>query len=523
MQRRDFLTAGTALGLTFSGIPWHVLAAGNPGGVLNACVQPEPPGLNPSVHNNAPVQTVGGNLYEGLLRYDENLQPQPCLAQSWDVSTDGLVCTFRLKPNVRWHDGKPFTADDVVFSADVFNRAMHPKARSNMAQMQSIRALDALTVEFRLKNTFGPLIDMFPVNALPIVPKHLYAGATELRNHPSNSQYIGTGPFKFKEWVKGSYIHLERFADYHETDLPLLDAIYFHIIPDAAARANAFESGKIDVLPAGTVEYFDVVRLSKLPGAAVTQRGLDLFCPQSHIILNNRKAPMDDVQFRRGLSLALDREAMRRIVWYGFADVASGPFNSRLKFSVSGKSLPKLAHDKAQARKLIAASGYRGQALNMMALPYGETWQRLAEVARQNFSDVGVKTTLVANDAAGWNAKMNAWDFDITFTYNQGHGDPEIGMRRLYTTANIAKGTPFNNVQGYSNPRVDTLFEQGAVEFDQDKRAQIYREIQEILVADMPVLWLHELNFPTLYRTRVNNIINSGAGINDSLARAWIA
>ncbi|SCK10148.1 peptide/nickel transport system substrate-binding protein [Variovorax sp. HW608] len=523
MKRRDFIQLGSAsaAGLTFAGIPMSVFAQGMKGGVLNSAIQPEPPSLNVGTHQNVPTMLVGGNIFEGLLRYDEKLQPIPCLATSWTVSPDGLTYIFKLKPNVKWHDGKPFTADDVVFSADVFDRKGHSRARGNLAMVQSIRTIDPLTVEFKLKTTFGAFLGIFAGNALPIVPKHVFDGATDFVKHPGYANYVGTGPFKFKEWVKGSYIHLVRFDDYHEKDLPLLDAIYFHVIPDAAARANAFESGKLDVLPGGSVENFDVARLAKLPGVAVTQKGWELFSPISHIVVNNRKAPMDSIKFRQALNLAIDREAMRKVAWYGFADVANGPFNSRLKFW--NADLPKLARDKEQAKKLLAESGYKGETLRLMPLPYGETWQRLAEIARQNLADVSVKTELVPTDVAAWNSKMNEWDFDLAFTYIYGHGDPALGITRNYTTPNIAKGSPFNNAEGYSNPKVDELFDRGAAEMDPEKRRVIYWEVQKLLVAEMPVLWLHELNFPTVYRTKVNNLVNSGAGMHDSLTRTWMA
>ncbi|SCK10266.1 peptide/nickel transport system substrate-binding protein [Variovorax sp. HW608] len=523
MNRRNVIqiAAASAAGLTLAGIPLSALAEGKRGGVLNAAIQPEPPGLNIGVYQNVPAVVVGGNIYEGLLKFDEKLNPLPCLATSWSVSADGLVYTFKLKPNVKWHDGKPFSADDVVFSSDVFNRKMHARARDNLAVVQSIRAVDPLTVEFKLKSTFGAFLGFFAGNALPMIPKHVFEGAADFARHPGNETYVGTGPFRFKEWVKGSYIQLVRFDDYHEKGLPWLDAVYFHVIPDAAARASAFESGKLDVLPGGSVENFDVARLAKLPGVQVTQKGWELFTPISHIVVNNRKAPMDNVKFRQALSLALDRELMRKVAWYGYADVSNGPFSSHLKFYDA--SIPKLTRNKEQSVKLLNEAGYKGETLRLMPLPYGETWQRLAEIARQNLADVGVKVQLVATDVAGWNAKMSDWDFDLAFTYVSGHGDPALGTTRHYTTSNIAKGTPFNNVEGFSNPKVDELFARGAAEIDTAKRRVIYSELQKLLVDEMPVLWLHDLNFPTLYRTKVNNLINTGAGLVDSLTQTWMA
>ena len=522
MKRRNLLQASASAGaLTLAGIPLHVLAAGKAGGVINVALQPEPPSIMIGTIQNGPALLVGGNIYEGLLSYDEKLNPQPSLATSWTVSPDGLTYLFKLKPGVKWHDGKPFTAADVVFSVDVFLRKTHARMRSNIVAVETIRAVDPLTVEFKLKHPFGPFLGIFPANGMPMVPKHIYEGADDFLKHPAHATPIGTGPFKFKEWVRASYIQLVRNDEYHVKGAPLVDSLYFHVIPDAAARANAFESGKIDVLPGGSAEYFDVARLAKLPGVTVTTKGWEMFAPMSWIVINNRKAPMDDVKFRQALSLSLDREAMRKIAWYGYAELPNGPFNSHLKYARA--DLPKLSRDKEKAKKLLAESSYKGEVLRLLPLPYGETWQRMAEITRQNLAETGIKVEMSATDVAGWNQKLNAWDFDLAFNFLYQHGDPALGVGRNYTTANIEKGSPFNNVEGYSNPKVDALFEQGQRELDPAKRQAIYGEVQKLLVDDVPVAWLHELNFPTVYRAKINNPINSGVGLNDGFAKAWVA
>ena len=176
MKRRNLIQMGaaTAAGFTLAGVPLHLLAAGKKGGVINAVVQPEPPSLMVGITQNAPTQLVAGNIYEGLLRYDEKVNPLPSLATAWGSNKEGTVYTFKLKPGVTWHDGKPFTADDVVFSADVFLRKTHARLRNNLAAVESIKAIDPLTVEFKLKYPFGPFLGIFEVGSMPMVPKHIY-------------------------------------------------------------------------------------------------------------------------------------------------------------------------------------------------------------------------------------------------------------------------------------------------------------------------------------------------------------
>lgn len=522
MKRRQMIQlAASSLGLSIAGVPLHVLAQSKPGGAINAIVQPEPPGLMLGILQNAPTQMIAGNIYEGLVRVSEKLEPTAALAEAWNMSADGLTYTFQLKKGVKWHDGKPFTSADVVFSVDVFLRKTHARFRGNLGVVESITAPDEHTVVFKLKHTFGPFLGLFEVGTMPMVPKHIYEGAADFLNHPANNNPIGTGPFKLKQWVKGSYIQLTANEDYHVPGLPHVKDVYFHIIPDAASRAAAFESGKVDVVPGGAVEFFDVQRLAALPAVNVTTKGWEFFAPHSWLWLNNRRKPFDDVKFRQAIMYALDREAMAKIAFYGYAKPATGPVNSSVKY-FTDKVTP-YKRDLNKAKALIKETAYKGETLRLLPMPYGETWMRIAEVIRQNLMQAGIKVEMVSTDVAGWNQRLNEWDFDMSTTYVFQYGDPALGVARNYISSQIAKGSPFNNVEGYSNPKVDELFEAGMREVDPAKRAQIYAEVQKLLVDEVPVAWLHEIKFPTLFRSKVENLITSGIGLNDGFARAKLS
>ena len=183
------------------------------GGTLTAIVQPEPPILMLGLNQQGPTQYVAGKIYQGLLTYDEKLKPLPSLAKAWKVSDDGLTYTFDLQTGVKWHDGKPFSSADVVFSVDKFLRETHPRGRLVINKyIDTITAPDDNTVVIKLKETFAPFLSIFVVDNMPMVPKHIYEG-TDYRNNPANQTPIGTGPFKFGEWKKGSYIKLVRNND----------------------------------------------------------------------------------------------------------------------------------------------------------------------------------------------------------------------------------------------------------------------------------------------------------------------
>ncbi|MCF3936274.1 ABC transporter substrate-binding protein [Acuticoccus sp. M5D2P5] len=489
------------------------------GGRINVVIQPEPPGLMLGLIQNGPTQMVAGNIYESLLRYDTDLEPMPSLAQSWEVSDDELTYTFHLKEGVTWHDGEPFSADDVVFSVDTFLRETHPRLRVSLEHVESIEAPDENTVVFTLKEPFGPFLGIFEVGTMPIVPKHIYEG-TDYTTNPANATPIGTGPFKFEEWVKGSYIHLVKNDDYHVEGQPYLDEIYWQVIPDAASRAVAFETGEVDVLPGGSIENWDVPRLTEMDGVCSTGKGWEYFAPHSWMWLNNREGPTADKRFRQAVMYAMDREFMRDVIWNGFGTVAKGPVSSKTNFF--DENLPDYGHDPDKARALLDEMGYDGTPVRLLPLPYGETWQRWAEAVKQNLEEVGITVEIEATDVAGWNQKVSDWDYDLAFTYLYQYGDPALGVSRNYISSNIAKGSPWNNVEGYSNPTVDELLEEAGVAVGADNRQALYDEAQQILVEDVPVAWLLELEFPTIYRCNVKDLVSTAIGVNDGFVNAYI-
>ncbi|MEO3479470.1 ABC transporter substrate-binding protein [Phaeobacter sp. CAU 1743] len=495
------------------------LAAQQEGGRLDIVVQPEPPGLMLGLVQNGPTQLVAGDIYEGLLRYDTDLQPMPGLAKSWEISEDGLTYTFKLHEGVKWHDGEDFTADDVVFSAGTFLPETHARLRASLAYVESVTAPDPLTVVFQLKEPFGPFISVFEAATMPMIPQHIYEG-TDFATNEANNTPIGTGPFKFEEWAKGSYIHLVKNEDYYVDGLPYLDEVYYRVIPDAASRAVAFETGEVDVLPGGSVENWDIPRLTEMEGVCSTTKGWEFFAPHAWMWLNNREGPTSDVRFRQAVMYAMDREFMRDVVWNGLGTVPTGPVSSRTNFYSDDVTIYN--HDPDKARALLEEMGYDGEPVRILPLPYGETWQRWAEAVRQNLSEVGIEVEIDSADVAGWNEKTSQWDYDMAFTYLYQYGDPALGVSRNYTADRIKKGSPWNNVEGYDNAALDEKWFAAATMTDPEARQAAYDEIQKEIVDDVPVAWMLELEFPTIYRCNVKDLVTTGIGVNDGPRNAWI-
>ena len=163
----------------------------------------------------------------------------------------------------------------------------------------------------------------------------------------------------------------------------------------------------------------------------------------------------------------------------------------------------------------------RGTVIKLLGIPYGETWNRWAEAIKQNFADVGVTVEIENTDVPGWTQKTGNFDFDLTFNFLYQLGDPAIGVARSYISSNIVKGNPFGNVGGYSNPEVDKLFADAAIAPTEADRQKLYTKVQQILVEELPVLWLLEMDFPTISRCNVKNLVTTGIGLNDGFRDAW--
>ena len=489
------------------------------GGRLDLVVQPEPTSLMIGITTNGPSLLVGGSIYEGLLRYDENLEPMPSLAKSWEISEDGLTYTFHLQEGVTFSDGEPFTSKDVVFTMKDFLMETKSKWRAIMEPVADVTAPDDMTVVVTMKEPFGPFIRSLSYNVAPMVPAHVYEG-TEYATNPANDTPIGTGPYVLAEWKRGSYIELDANPNYWREGLPYLDDVVYHVVPDAASRATAFETRVVSVLPGGSVENFDIPRLAAEEGVCTTEKGWEYNAPLSWMWINNRTAPMDNKKFRQAIMYAMNREMMLKVLWNGYGKVATGPITSTIPFYDAVE--PTYEYNPEKAKELLEEIGYDGKELRLLPLPYGETWQRWAEVVKQNLKAVGIPVEIESTDVAGWNQKTSQWDYDLAFTYLYENGDPAIGVARNYISSQIALGNPFNNVEGYSNPKVDELFAKAATAPSDEERQAAYTEVQKILQEDVPVAWLTELSFPTLYDCSVQGLVSTANGIGNSLGETWI-
>jgi peptide/nickel transport system substrate-binding protein len=332
------------------------------------------------------------------------------------------------------------------------------------------------------------LIDV--VNA-PILPRHIYA-AGDIQKHPAASAPVGSGPFKFKEWVRGDHITLVRNDGYFKPGKPYLDRIVIRIMPDAAAATIAFDKGEVD--------YFlfppphELARLRQLPGVAVTTRGREGFAGIVTLIPNLRNPVLNNLRVRQAMAHAIDRQAMLDKVYFGDAEVATGPISRALGWAYNPE-MPRYERDLAQANKLLDEAGYRRGATGVrfaLSIMYDTAFAKLAEVLRDQLGEVGIELQPRLMERNAWiDAVYKRWDFDLAFTHFENGPDPDIGVKRVYVSSNILP-IPFSNAAGYQNPRIDELFDLAARTLERPTRARAYFEIQEILVRESPYIWLVE-------------------------------
>jgi len=517
MDRRKFMVAGaSALGAMTAelGLPSVVNAADRK--VLRLIIQPEPPVLVAAFNQQAPTQYVSGKMFQSLLTYTFDLKPQPGLAKSWEIAPDGMGITFHLQEGVKWHDGRPFTADDVVFSLGEMLPKVHARARVILGtHAKSVEKIDDLTARLNLKAPFPAMILMFEPGFAPMMPKHIYAG-TDYMTNPANQQPIGTGPFMFKEWQRGSFIRLVKNPQYWKPGMPYLDELIFNVIPDSSSRAVAFQNKRIDVLYGGDVDNVDIKRLKGLDGVAYTTKGWEMFSPLTYLIFNMRKPPFDNVKVRQAVMYALNREAIVKNIFFGLGKVASGAWvPTELYYD---PNLPVYHYDLKKAKELIKESGVKpgDHVIRQLSFPYGSTWNRLDEYTRQTLEQLGFKVNLESTDGGGWASRTGNWDFDITTTYAYQYGDPALGIERLYVARNIVKGSPFANVQGYNNPELDKVWSEASASTDPVRRQQLYSQIQKKLIEDVANGFLVDMEFATLYRNNIKNLVTTAIGLNES-------
>jgi peptide/nickel transport system substrate-binding protein len=476
--------------------------------------------LNPVVATDGQSYIAEWPIFDSLVELDEKLGVRPLLAESWEVSRDGLTYTFRLKKGVKWHDGKPFTARDVAFT---FYSVLDPKVttphrayfdalvgfpeltnkdnpkKPEELPVRPIDILDDHTVRFHLRYPYGAFLAVLVNPRAGIVPEHVLRGQ-DLNTAEFNRKPIGTGPFRFVEWRRGDRLVLEANPEYHG-GRPALDRLIYRVIPDAVVLLQELRAGGVDFIERPPLT--EVARLKQTPGVRVLTADNTSY---TYFGFRQDLAPFDDLRVRRALYHAVDVQAIVREVLQGYGAVATGQFPpGSWAFDPSVKPY---AYDPARAKALLAEAGWKPGADGVLA----KDGKRLAFAIRHDQADqtvkdtaiiiqeflkkIGVEARLEPLDWPTFVKKLFASDFEAIVVGWTNFHDPDPFGYSIWHSSQW-KGRNFAH---YRNPRADQALEVARRTADQAERKRHYAEFSRILMEDAPYVFLY---FPQqVYVTR---------------------
>jgi peptide/nickel transport system substrate-binding protein len=463
------------------------------GGILNSVLTEDPPGL--VVHESATISNVWpmSPCYSNLVIFDP-LKPLdsaetviPELAEKWSWQDNYRNLVFFLRRNVKWHDGRPFTAADVKYTFDAVREAPDSagKLRTSprkdwYANVEAIEAPEPHTVVFRLKRPQPSLLLMLASGYSPVLPAHV--PVAELRQ-----RCVGTGPFRQKEYLRGQLLELERNPSYFVPDRPYLDGIRYTIIRERGTRLAALQTGRLDAfLPLEMTKAMADAAKANAPTLVITEVGQN---GSDNVVLNHKRAPFDNLAVRRAVNLAMDRNAYVRGVRQNGAVTGAALMPKPLGFW--GLPEPDLrvlpgyrdpAQDKAEAKRLLAAAGYGpGKPLRVelvtRTLPI---YLDLASFVVDQLRLIGVEASLKQLDTAAWFPALSRRDYQIGANLTAGgFDDPDA-----YLFENYKCGSP-RNYTDYCSEEMDRLIDLQSQELDRAKRYKLVADIQRKLEADV--------------------------------------
>jgi peptide/nickel transport system substrate-binding protein len=492
---------------------------------LNFLVDPEPTSLVSITDTGVGTNLVTSKTTEGLFNYTNNFTLIPSLALSMTTSNDGKMITFNLRKGVKWHDGKPFTSADAAFSFDTLKKS-HPRGRTTYANVTTIQIPDESTVVLEMSAPAPYLQYALASEESPMIPKHLYEGTNPATN-PRNQAPVGTGPFIFKEWVRGSHVIFEKNPDYWDKSQPKVDRIITHFIPDAAARAIAFETGEVDIGGETPVPLSDVKRLSALSSIGIELNGYAYSPIVQKIEFNLDNPYFKELKVRQAIAHAVDKQFIVDNIWFGYGTLATGPIHpSQTKFY--NPNVQKYEFDTAKAERLLDEAGFRRQndgnrfQVNLDPLPL-TPHPLVAEYLKQALAKIGIAVTIRSQDFAGYMKRVYTdRQFDFVNTAFATTCDPTIGVQRLYWSKNFRPGVPFTNGTHYQNAEVDRLLEAAQIEIDQAKRTQEFYEFQRIVALDLPAVDLVAINYLTIFNKRVKDHTVTADGVKSSMGGTYL-
>jgi peptide/nickel transport system substrate-binding protein len=459
---------------------------------LVIAMEAEPPGLDPGQALGLHTLRVTHEVFETLVATpDDSTSIVPGLAESWQVSPDGLAWTFKLRRGVRFHDGTPLDAAAVKFTFDRVIDPSHPHAKSGkwsfvvgyLSSVKSVEVVDPLTVRLHLKYPTSSLL------ALLALPNCAIVSPTAFSKAPNdfNSQPVGSGRYRLDTWELGRRLVLRRNDDYWgQKGKPA--ALVYRWIPESNARVTELLTGGVDLILPVPPDF--VARLERNPQVTVHKKtGLTVW----YVGFNVEKKPFTDVRVRQALNHAVNKDAIVRDILKGTGIAATGPLLPGTW--ASEPEVKKYPYDPAAAKRLLAAAGYpNGFEVDFWVPESGSGMQspvEMATVIQANLAAIGVRASLKTFEWGSYLGKIRT-DAPVMFALSWflKSEDPDLSLYPLF----YSKNTPLPNRSNYNNPEVDQLLVQARQAADRAKRADLYKRAQRIIVADAPWIFVdHEI------------------------------
>jgi len=506
-------------------------AAPRRGGTLNMILNPEPPVLVLGVNNQGPTLAAASKIYQGLLRYNFRLEPQPELAKSWTLSPDGTTYTFQLQENVKWHDGRPLTADDVVFSITKFHMELSPRSRAIFQRITEVTATGPTTVVIKIREPFEPFLLMFDVTATAIVPKHIYDG-TDIPTNPANRAPVGLGPFRFVKWEEGRGITFERNEHYWDQPRPYLDSVVAVFIPNVQQQQNALYRGEIDVLRPALPQVGRTVEQAKAKGAFEVREIKVNAAERLSLDMNITRDVLNKPLIRQALLTAIDRERISKDVYQGLAFPAMNAIPEQFaKLTDPSVDYNKqFAYDPAKAGKMLDEAGFplkdgKRFALELTGAVNADAFyaEPAAQIIAANWRAIGIDVKLSLLEGQLWTNKVfKERNFDVSMVSLTARTDPLFGVDRSFL---CNKGNvPYVNPTGYCNAELDEIAAKAAA-VPLDERRQWYKKYEEIIARDMPHLTLTNAKKFFAVSSRFGGIdeeLDLAFNGNPSMSNVWV-
>ncbi|MDI6801913.1 MAG: peptide-binding protein [Thermodesulfovibrionales bacterium] len=475
--------------------------------------------LLPLLASDSASGEISGHIYNGLTKYDKNIQITGELAESWDVSPDGLKITFHLRRGVRWHDGTEFTSDDVLFTYQtVTNPKVPTPYSSNYGPVEKVEALDKYTVKVTYKEPYAPALESW---GMGIIPKHILAkNANETKDLTSpeiSRNPVGTGPYKLKEWITGQKIVLEAYENYFE-GRPKIDRFIARIIPDTATMFLELKFGGIDFmgltppqykLQSQTDFFKTYFQKFKYPAFGYTYLGYNLLNPL-----------FTDKRIRQAIAHAINKKEIIAGVLLGYGTPCTGPFPP--ESWAFNPAVKDYEYDPDKAIKLLSEAGWKrnpegviekdGRKFSFTVLVNQGNEARLktAQIIKEQLKKTGIEMNIKVLE---WQALLHEFidkkRFEAIIMGWALSRDPD-----LYDIwhSSKTKEREFNFIS-YKNEEVDRLLIQGRQTFNMEKRKKIYHRIHEILAEEQPYTFLYVPDALPVLHKRFKGVEKAPLGI----------